>query len=129
MPKTIDKGQETWEDWVKKVVPPDDAVGWFNISSKLYFLNAWVIQPTKSLGKSILRYIETDDPETGAEKIAFDLLEIELRAAALTLQMAKQQNINRRALAVSFWSEKDRAQLPPKARAIQLEAIQKTAKL
>jgi hypothetical protein len=118
-----------WKDKIKKIINIDDAVSFFKVASAKYYVNHKVIQPVKSAVKKTLDYMETDDPETKEEEVAFDNLARQFMAGSVTLCKAKEQRINRRHLAESYLYKNDKgSRLSAKEIALQQQAMQDVVK-
>ncbi len=112
--------EKTWGDWFL-------SEGWntFKAYAIIHTINERVVKPAIKTGEQILGYMETDDPELPEEKEAFDLIQNQLMLAHLALNMAKEQKINRRGLAVRFFSSELEDNLSPQERNIIFESTKK----
>ncbi len=115
----------SWTSWVPKLVSWKEFTTWSKVEAIRIGVNTAVVQPVKNFGVRALHYIETDDPETREEKIAFDLLTNQLYTAARALEIAHGQGRNRRITATALLS-RDAGPLPTQEQVIFREAIQET---
>lgn len=64
----------------------------------LMILDRLILNPAQKALRAILDYAEIDDPETAAERLAFDAIEHKMLAGHIASEEAKKQGINRRGI-------------------------------
>ena len=101
-------------DYAKETITPQDLGGFLKVYGAYSIFRSYIYKPCKNLAGRILDYLETDDPETKDERLAFDLLERLLVISQRSLESARSQNINRRNLVISLWNKKQNLSIKEK---------------
>ena len=112
---------------VARVLAFQQLLGGLQMYSYWYTAYNFTLRPLFQVGSRTMDYFEKDDPETPEEKRSFDRLENQVLAFHIALQTARQQQVNRRRIAQSFFGLLDRSRLTEKEDGIIYDSTQRAA--